>query len=84
MRRLHGRAIERAYQTGNEPMVCSHHGEESYYSRGEEKVCANCKHLDWTYNRGIPGEDVRICNLKRQGWDDMEWSLACEDYEARG
>ena len=32
MRRLHGRAIERAYQTGNEPMVCTHHGEESYYA----------------------------------------------------
>ena len=31
MRRLHGRAIERAYQTGENVSVCTHHGEESYY-----------------------------------------------------
>jgi len=32
MRRLHGRAIERAYQTGQDVSVCtSRSGEESYY-----------------------------------------------------
>ena len=31
MRRLHGRAIERAFQTGEDVISCFHHGEESYY-----------------------------------------------------
>jgi len=35
IRRIHGRAIERAYQTGQDVSVCTHHGEESYYVRCE-------------------------------------------------
>jgi len=31
IRRLHGRAIERAFQTGEDVISCFHHGEESFY-----------------------------------------------------
>jgi len=31
IRRLHGRAIERAFQTGEDVTSCFHHGEESFY-----------------------------------------------------
>ena len=33
IRRLHGRAIERAFQTGEDVTSCFHHGEESFYVR---------------------------------------------------
>ena len=80
IRRIHGRAIERAYQTGQDVSVCTHHGEESYYVHTDYNVCGECRHLDWTYNRGIPGEDMRICNLKKQFWDGMESTLACGEF----
>ena len=76
IRRLHGRAIERAFQTGEDVISCFHHDEESYYAR--EKTCAHCKHLEM---KGLLAPDW-FCLAKDEPRD--LWSLTCEDYEARG
>ena len=57
IRRLHGRAIERAYQTGQDVSVCTHHGEESFYvpkpTKEEELHTAHMDDRFWTRFAGV-------------------------------